>query len=236
MTPTGPAFRGGSGPPLVLLHGLFMSWHAWQPVLAGLQAHHEVLAPTLAGHRGGPAWPAGRIGIGPLVEAVEERMDAAGWERAHVVGNSLGGWLALELARRGRASSVVAFSPAGTWTGRPSYHLLLAKLRLIAGISRLPGAARLSPLLADARACTALPPLVRWMEQHGPMAPFDVGGVPTRIAWPLHDRTIPWRHHGVVFRTLVPGAELVRLRGVGHVPMTDDPSLVARTILQVTSP
>lgn len=237
MTLAGSAFRGGSGPPVVLLHGLFMSWHAWQPVLGDLQRHHEVLAPTLPGHRGGPDWPVDRIGIGPLVDAVEQRLDAAGWERAHLVGNSLGGWLALELARRGRGSSVVALSPAGTWTGRPSYHLLLARLRLVAAVARLPGAARTTPLLADARACTALPPLVRWMEENGPLTPFDLpAGLPVRIAWPLHDRTLPWRHHGVVFRTLAPGAEVVRLPGVGHVPMTGDPALVARTILEVTSP
>lgn len=231
-----PESRGGSGPPLVLLHGLFMTWRAWQPVLPGLERHHEVVALTLAGHRGGPPYPSARTGIGPIADAVEARLDELGWERSHLVGNSLGGWLALELAARGRASSVVAFSPAGTWTDRSSYHLLLRKLRLIAAVARLPGAARTSPLVADAQACTALGPLVRAMEENGPLTPFDVpADVPVRIAWPVHDRVISWRRHGVVFRDLVPAAELVPMTGVGHVPMGDDPSLVTRLVLEVTA-
>jgi pimeloyl-ACP methyl ester carboxylesterase len=46
-------------------------------------------------------------------------MDAAGWDTAHLVGSSLGGWTAMELARRGRGRSVVAFSPAGGWPDDP---------------------------------------------------------------------------------------------------------------------
>lgn len=233
-----PESRGGSGPPLVLLHGLFMTWRAWQPVIPVLQRSHDVFAPTLPGHRGGPPYPAGLEGIGPIADAVEARLDALGWERSHLVGNSLGGWLALELAARGRADSVVAFSPAGTWTGRPSYHLLRRKLRLIATASRLPAVDRVLPteLVLDARACTALAPLAAGMEEHGALPRFDLpAGVPVRIAWPEHDRVIPWRHHGVVFRDLVPQAEFVTMTGVGHVPMADDPALVARVILDVTT-
>jgi pimeloyl-ACP methyl ester carboxylesterase len=50
-----------------------------------------------------------------IVDDVSRRLDEAGIESAHLVSNSLGGWLALELARRGRACSVLSFAPAGAW-------------------------------------------------------------------------------------------------------------------------
>ncbi|HSK59499.1 MAG TPA: hypothetical protein VK935_10635 [Actinomycetospora sp.] len=56
---TDAPYRGGRGEPLVLLYGASMSWRAWRPVLPGLVAHHDVLVPTMAGHRGGSPWPAG---------------------------------------------------------------------------------------------------------------------------------------------------------------------------------
>ena len=47
--------RGGSGPPLVCLHGFMETWRTWELVLPALERRHDVLAPTLAGHAGGPA-------------------------------------------------------------------------------------------------------------------------------------------------------------------------------------
>src|SRR5438270_9931085 len=94
--------RGGTGPPLVLVHGFTDTWRTWDLVLGALQEHHEVLAVTLPGHAGGPPLPA-RPHDDTLAEGVERVMDAAGFELAHVVGNSLGGHVALRLAARGRA-------------------------------------------------------------------------------------------------------------------------------------
>ena len=107
VTPLTLAHRGGSGPPLVLLHGFLDSWRTWELVLPALERRHDVLAPTLAGHAGGPPL-AGDIGERPVVDAVERTMDEAGFETAHIAGNSLGGYVALQLAARGRAESVVA--------------------------------------------------------------------------------------------------------------------------------
>jgi pimeloyl-ACP methyl ester carboxylesterase len=109
-----PAHRGGSGPPLVLLHGFLDTWRVWELVLPALEREHDVLAPTLAGHAGGPPLP--EIAAGALADAVERAMDGAGFATAHVAGNSLGGHVALQLAARGRARTVVAFAPAGGWT------------------------------------------------------------------------------------------------------------------------
>ena len=73
-----------------------------------------MLAPTLPGHAGGPPL-AGEVTARLLADAVERAMDEAGFGTAHIVGNSLGGYVALQLAARGRAESVVALAPAGGW-------------------------------------------------------------------------------------------------------------------------
>src|SRR3954447_19073541 len=102
--------------PLVLIHGFTGTAGIWEPLLPALREHHDVTAVNLLGHCGGEPFPAG---IAPsfdaLADGIERDLDAAGIEKAHLVGNSLGGWLALELAHRGRALSVVALSPAGGW-------------------------------------------------------------------------------------------------------------------------
>src|ERR1041385_5509328 len=100
-------YRGGRGEPMLLVHGFTDTWRAWTPVLAALEEHHEVLVPTLPGHLGGDPMPPGQpISVGAVVDRLEELMDAAGMPRAHLVGSSLGGWLCLELALRGRGLSV----------------------------------------------------------------------------------------------------------------------------------
>src|SRR4051812_4499193 len=92
---------------IVLLHGFMDSPHTWDLVRPYLR--DDVLAPALPGHLGGPPLD----GDLDLAGHVERVMDDAGVERAHLVGNSLGGYLALLLAARGRAESVVALAPPG---------------------------------------------------------------------------------------------------------------------------
>lgn len=109
-------YRAGSGEPLVLLHGFTGAWHHWRPLLPALGARYEVIAPTLAGHDGGPPFPDVPMTFAAAGDSVESHLDELGVETAHLVGNSLGGALALELAKRGRARSVVALAPAGGWS------------------------------------------------------------------------------------------------------------------------
>jgi pimeloyl-ACP methyl ester carboxylesterase len=258
-----PSYQGGNGPPLLLLHGGGATWHTWDKVLPLLEAEHAVFAPTLPGHCGGEAIPPGsQVTVHSLTTAVERQLDRAGIERAHIAGNSLGGWIALELARRGRASSVVALSPGGAWRRPADIARALWSLRV---------SYRLLDLLADRLDCLILRPrgrrlLLRQMMYHGErMTPTEVrdglrasldcpgllpllGTVmrgqleplpdlpdcPIRIAWGEKDRLVPLDRFAQPLLQRVPQAELVILPGVGHVPMGDDRELVARTILEVT--
>ncbi|HEV2980302.1 MAG TPA: alpha/beta fold hydrolase [Solirubrobacteraceae bacterium] len=110
-------YRGGSGEPLVLLHGFTGTWRHWSAVLEPLTRRFEVIAPTLAGHDGGPPYPAGvDVTMAQGADSLERHLDELGVTTAHFVGNSMGGALALEMAKRGRARSVVGLAPAGGWT------------------------------------------------------------------------------------------------------------------------
>jgi pimeloyl-ACP methyl ester carboxylesterase len=118
MAEISPAlYRAGSGEPLLLLHGFTGTWHHWRAVLGDLVGRYEVIAPTLAGHDGGPSFPAEYpLTFAGAADSLEAHLDELGVGTAHIVGNSMGGALALELAKRGRARSVVALAPAGGWT------------------------------------------------------------------------------------------------------------------------
>ena len=129
MAEISPAlYRAGSGEPLLLLHGFTGAWHHWRPVLGDLVARYEVIAPTLHGHDGGGPLPAGMtMSFDSSADLLEAHLDELGLDTAHVVGNSMGGALALELAKRGRARSVVALAPAGGWTAGDGEAQRLAK-------------------------------------------------------------------------------------------------------------
>jgi pimeloyl-ACP methyl ester carboxylesterase len=109
-------YRAGEGEPLVLVHGFTATWRCWLPVLAELVPRFEVIAPTLHGHDGGPPPPDGPAhSIAHAADHFETLLDDLGVETAHFAGNSMGGALSLEMAKRGRARSVVAISPGGGW-------------------------------------------------------------------------------------------------------------------------
>ena len=103
---------------MLLLHPFLLSQTVWEKVARQLAdtGRYEVFAPTMAGHHGGPRAGTWFLSSAVLADHVERQLDELGWETAHIVGNSLGGWVAFELERRGRARSVIGIAPAGGWT------------------------------------------------------------------------------------------------------------------------
>jgi len=256
-------YRGGAGTPLLLLHGVGGTWRVWLPVLPELERAHEVFAPTLPGHSGAqPLAEDTAPSIAALTDAVVESLDREGLDRVHVAGNSLGGWIALELARRGRARSVVVFGPAGAWRLELRLKALATRMRwwfaLLGRLSNRADALAARPLVrkvllgtqvarpdrvdsaelaASIRAVRDSPvvrPLLRTLADT-PLEPLPDPGCPIRVVWAERDRVIPFQHFGEPLLERVPSAELVRLGGVGHVPMSDAPADVAGLVLEVTS-
>lgn len=258
------AHRGGQGPPLVCLHGFTDTWRTWELILPALERRHEVLAPTLAGHAGGPPWPA-EAGEDTLAQAVERAMDEAGFETAHVVGNSLGGYVALQLASRGRARTVVALAPAGGWAeDDPIAHRRLDYFRtqqeLVRGaapyadqiVSSREGRRRateyttvnfehipadlLAHQIRGAAGCQAAPALLE-RAHRGSGFPLDTEAIscPVRIVWGTEDRLLSWPGAAVRYRELLPAADWIELSGLGHCPQLDSPAETAELILGFTS-
>src|SRR5918995_616706 len=91
--------RGGSGEPLVLIHGIGHTWRGWKPMLPELERRFDVLSVDLPGHGHSEPLPAGTESTPEaLADAVERQMLGAGFDSAHLAGNSLGGWISFELA------------------------------------------------------------------------------------------------------------------------------------------
>jgi pimeloyl-ACP methyl ester carboxylesterase len=258
------AYEGGAGSVLLLLHGLGGSWHIWRPVLALLEPHHRVVALTLPGHLGGPALPQGvEPSVDALADALAEDLRRRGIVRPHVAGNSLGGWLALELARRGLAASVTALSPAGGWRTAEDYRKVEKPFRIVFALmallifmtalflrfafvrrvlnaqgmehgERVP-AAEFRGAMEAMRRTVMLPALLTSMRNKGGIRPMSAGTTPIRIAWCERDKVIPFGIYGTPVLETIQGCESVMIKGVGHVPMYDDPEQVARVILENTT-
>ncbi len=260
-----PAHRGGSGPPLVLLHGFTDTWRTWELVLPELERHHDVLAPALLGHAGGPPLE-GAIEGGSIADAVERAMDAAGLRTAHVAGNSLGGFVALQLAARGRAESVVALAPAGGWAkedqswratmqyfadmhegskaAAPHAEALVATPEgrrrvtelVVTNYEHIPREL-LVHLILGAAACTGAPAMIDNALREGYPA-LDAARIacPVRVVWGTADRLLPWPSAAARFREdWLPHADWVELDGIGHCPQLDVPLEAAQLILGLTA-
>jgi pimeloyl-ACP methyl ester carboxylesterase len=244
--------RRGAGPPLVLLHGIGGEACVWDPVLDALAAHHDVLALDLPGFGRSAPLPAGTAPTPEaLAAAVARRLEAEGLQDAHVAGNSLGGWIALELAKAGRARSVTGLCPAGLW-GRPlagpdaapvrgRAHRVARRLRPLIPVALLSRRVRrlvLSPFVAHpdrvpyrdawrmvrsyARATAYDATSTAMRRSHVQ----DVSGiaVPVTLAFADHDRLIR------PARLPLAGARYVVLPDCGHIPMWDAPELVVEVI------
>ena len=253
--------RVGDGPPLVLIHGIGSRWQMWEPVLRRLATERDVIALDLPGFGASPMPPPGTPpGLPSLTRLVSEFLDGLGVQQPHVAGNSLGGAIALELAKQGRVRSATGLSPAGFYNDKEAAYAQRS-LKFTVRTSRLlaPRVDRLtaSPLVrtltfsqvvakprlmgaADAAASVRALAQAPWFDDTLPAIADErfAGGeaiqVPVTIAWGTKDRLLPPRQV-LVAKAALPQARFLPLRGCGHVPMTDDPALVADVVLQGSS-
>lgn len=253
--------RLGSGEPLLLLHGLGGCWQVWRPVLDAVAREREVIAADLPGFGQSAPLPAEVVpSPAALAREVAAFLDECGWQTAHVAGNSLGGWVALELAKLGRARSVIAISPGGFWS-RPGLWFARGSLRASRWIARA-----LRPVVEQAvgskfgrtlllsqmharpwrvPAPDAALALRAFTDAPGFEATFraslqrqgfrDDGSIrcPVTVAWGTRDRLLMPRQLARV-RERLPEARLVSLEGCGHVPTWDDPERIGRLLLDRT--
>ena len=242
--------RLGSGPPLVLLHGVGHRRQAWGAVLDRLTPHRDVILVDLPGHGDSPPLEHGL----PILDAL---LGELGVEHPHMAGNSLGGRLALESAVAGWAASATGLSPAGFWRSEREAKMAKATFRvmeaaggrlqrfapalsqrtagravvygaIISRPSRMPAEQALGDMTAFLAAHDALQTILAELP---PFSGQISDGIPVTIAWGTKDRLLR-PPQVLVAKARLPQARIRPLPGCGHVPMTDDPALVADVLLQ----
>jgi pimeloyl-ACP methyl ester carboxylesterase len=248
------AYRTGTGEPMLLLHGIGHRWQMWTPLLDSLSRDFDVVAVDLPGFGlSGPLPAHIELTLEAAVDVLESCLDELGWDRAHLVGNSLGGWMALELAKRGRATSICALAPAGLWDPERIERRLRFWFTLWLGASRR--LARFRGLLRFRIVRAVM--LARLFGRPWRIPPeVAIGDAQSFAACALEEAlaagrglrfvdgrtiaepiTVAWSSRDPLFSPkrcpldeLPPHTRTVMLRGCGHVPTWDDAPLVLETI------
>ncbi len=264
MTWREPICLGSGGEPILLLHPFMMSSKVWKNVAPQLAdtGRYQVFAPTMAGHNGGPPTRSWFLDTRTLADHVERQLDDLGWTTAHIVGNSLGGWVAFELERRGRARTVTAIAPAGGWhRWSPAKYEIVFKFVMglpVWLVARLlgPRAARLpfsrqlasvpissSPaglsdadmleVIDDVMHCRAYYQLlIKALLMPGLMELTDTR-IPTHLVICEKDRVLPHPRFTRHFTRHIPEiTEITHLDGVGHIPMFEAPGRITEIIAE----
>jgi pimeloyl-ACP methyl ester carboxylesterase len=248
----------------VCVHGFTDTWRTWELILPALERRHDVLAPTLLGHAGGPRLQE-EFSAAVIPDAIERAMDDAGFATAHIVGNSLGGFVALQLAARGRAESVVALAPAGGWAsgdesaGETLAHFVTsleeakaaaphadeimatvegrrqATLSFATNFEHIPGEL-LAHMTRGVAGCAAALPMIEFALREGFELDAERITCPVRVVWGTADQLLPWPSSAERFRDdWLPHADWVELDGIGHCPQLDVPLECAQLILGFTA-
>ncbi|WJS90404.1 alpha/beta fold hydrolase [Microbacterium testaceum] len=254
--------RRGSGRPLLLVHGLGAGWRSWTPILDELARHREVIAVDLPGFGETPPL-SGDVSIATLADSVADFIREQGLEGVSTVGQSMGGRIVLELARRGVGGDSVALDPGGFWspreravfaaTLRPSIVLVRAlrgvlpallsnpvgRTVLLAQLSARPWVLSRETVLPDVRGLADSPSVGAAMNAltKGPLQQgAPAGTVPGRvtIGWGRRDLvTVPKQADRATH--LFPDASLHWFERCGHFPQWDVPHEATRLILDSTS-
>jgi pimeloyl-ACP methyl ester carboxylesterase len=239
------------------MHGIGHHWQSWRPVIALLSRDFDVIACDSPGFgRSAPLAEGVKPTVHAYAQAFERFFAEQGLERPHVAGNSMGGAIALELARRGTVRSASALSPAGFWTpaerrfcqislsaladtpkaARPAV-VALARTRpgrvalfwqTFGWPTRMP-AEEATSTLRDAWAAPAFGAALAAFSDYDFSPSPELDEVPLTIAWGIHDRLLPYARQAPRARTMLPLARHLAL-GAGHVPHFDDPPAVAETV------
>jgi pimeloyl-ACP methyl ester carboxylesterase len=254
--------RHGAGEPLVLIHGIGSRWQIWSPVLGLVAEHHDVIAADSPGFGRTPALEPGQEPtVHGYADAFERFFAELGLHRPHAAGNSMGGGIVLELARRGAVATATAISPVGFWTARERrYSQLLLNLSrgvpapLRPATLALVGSAAGRTLLMghifarpwripaeDARAtlenfsaAPGFPAALAAFDRYLFGAGHELRHVPVTVAWGTRDRLLLYGRQAPRARRALPHARHVALGGLGHTPFYDDPAVVADVMLRAT--
>jgi pimeloyl-ACP methyl ester carboxylesterase len=253
----------GSGEPILLLHPFLLSQSVWKYVAPKLAetGRYEVFAPTMPGHNGGTRGNL-FLDVATLADDVERRMDELGWATAHIVGNSLGGWVSFELERRGRARTLTGIAPAGGWDRfTPAKFEIIGKfmgaLPIVLATSILGQRVRWFPftrqisyvavsatadalndsdrrdLIADVGHCPAYFELMYKALTTPGLTELPQSRTPTHLVICEKDRVLPApRFTRHFIRNLPAGSEVTHLDGVGHVPMFEAPDRITDLITE----
>ncbi len=256
-----PHHRNGSGTPLVLIHGIGATWQCWKPLIPALATQHDVIAPDLPGFGASASRGIAQPSLPHFADAVLELLDGLGIDDFHVAGNSLGGAISVQLLASGRVRSFTGISPAGQTHGpyleltkallRASYYgsraiapvaptlLKFRPLRMALLAQMLGKPQRLSTSYAVdlVRGCAAGSGFETTLAHAIPRdRSIDVPAYdgPAQILWGTRDAILPLSALAR-WGDALPGADVVPLKGLGHVPMQDDPQLIADRMLQFTA-
>ena len=253
--------RRGAGKPLLLLHGLGSSLKVWDLIIGELAIHREVIAIDLPGFGQSPAL-VGEVSIPTLADAVTDFLTQHQLLGIDAVGNSMGGRLVLELARRGNVvGAVVSLDPGGFWQGWQVayfYHSVrlsaqlssliqpiltplvsnpVSRTLLFAQFSAHPWTVPAPVALNEFREFLPTPSFTKLLDSlaHGPpQQGAPIGFIPNLvIGWGRQDRICPPSQAKRAL-ALFPDAQLHWFSNCGHVPQLDVPAETVALILAVT--
>lgn len=255
MTPLA-SDRAGAGEPLLLLHGIGSTRDDFSALLPRLAERFDVLSLDLPGHGESPLRTRPPT-VAALTDAVEADLDARGLQRVHVLGNSLGARIAIELAARHRALSVVALSPSGLGLPAERAHqgmlmatarVLTRTLRPVLGTLARSRAGR-TALLTGMRARPWAASEEEALAMKGGFA--DSTGFWSMLSWAVLQDVPTGLHRidcpvllaqGAVdvvgagqtprYLALIPGSRFLVLPGAGHAPQSDAADAILSLVRQ----